>query len=156
MRWPAQKTLSQVLCGVSAVTTKVGKGQVRDLKEANRLLKVAKEEAAEGRARVIHKPLGLAKLAIISFLDASFANETKGRSQQGMFQVAATTDALKGKTTGNQIEINSSKITRVVKSTRAAESASLGTALDRQLYVRLLFQVCMYGKTTWTRTGGKA
>ena len=85
-------------------------------------------------------------MAVVTFLDASFAKETKGRSQQGMFQVATTTNALEGKTTANQIETNSSKISRVVKSTMAAESCSLGTAVDRQLYVRLLFQVCMYGE----------
>ena len=44
------------------------------------------------------------------------------------------------------VEFQSTTISRVVKSTLASESASLSTALDRQLYLRLLVKSLLHGE----------
>ena len=46
----------------------------------------------------------------------------------------------------NIVEFESSTIKRRVKSTMAAESAALGVALDRHLFVRLLLESIIYGE----------
>ena len=48
------------------------------------------------------------------------------------------------------VELQSTTTSRVVTSTVAGESASLSTALDRQLYLRLLVQSLMYGEPEYT------
>ena len=47
------------------------------------------------------------------------------------------------------VEYQSTTISRVVKSTLASESVSLSTALDRQLYLRLLAQSLQYGEPVY-------
>ena len=47
------------------------------------------------------------------------------------------------------VEFQSATISRVVKSTLASESASLTTALDRQLYLRLLVQSLQFGEPVY-------
>ena len=58
-----------------------------------------------------------------------------------------SSEVLKTHTQCNLVEYQSTRINRVVKSTMAAESASLSTALDRQLYLRLLVETYLYGET---------
>ena len=48
------------------------------------------------------------------------------------------------------VEFQSSTISRVISSTLASESASLSTALDRQLYLRLLVQSLQCGEPVYT------
>ncbi len=48
-------------------------------------------------------------------------------------------------TSADIVEFKSSKITRVVKSSLAAEGNSLSTATDEQLYLRLLCESLWYG-----------
>jgi hypothetical protein len=57
-----------------------------------------------------------------------------------------TGDLTKGEVPGALVEYQSTTISRVVKSTLASESASLSTALDRQLYLRLLVQSLLEGE----------
>ena len=47
------------------------------------------------------------------------------------------------------VEYASNKISRVVRSTMAAERAALSTAVDRQLYLRALLQTLLYGEVNY-------
>ena len=48
------------------------------------------------------------------------------------------------------VEFQSSTSHRVVRSTLAAEATSLSTAVDRQLYVRLVLEGLLYGEAAAT------
>ena len=52
---------------------------------------------------------------------------------------------LHGYTPGGLIEHNSVLISRIVRSTMAAESASLAAAVDHHMYARPLWQHILYG-----------
>ena len=68
------------------------------------------------------------------------------KGQSGLLSFAADKAILEKETTCAMVEFNSTTITRVVKSTMAAESASLSIALDRNLYLRLLLEAMIYGE----------
>ena len=68
------------------------------------------------------------------------------KSQAGFVSFITTSAVTQGGVPCALVEFQSATISRVVKSTLAAESASLSTALDRQLYLRLLTQSLLYGE----------
>ena len=68
------------------------------------------------------------------------------KSQAGFISMLCSDEVLKGPTKCNIVEYLSTRISRVVKSTMAAESASLSTALDRQVYLRLLVEAYIHGE----------
>ena len=145
LRWPAQKLLTQVLYGASVLAQKVNEATVARVKEANRLLKVANEEVRAGRAQITHRPLDLSQLCVVTYFDASLGREEGCKSQAGMVSFATDAKALQTMTNANRVEHQSKRITRVVKSSLAAESASLSMAVDKHLYTRVLLQALMYG-----------
>ena len=71
LRWPAQKLLTEVLYGVSAMAQRVNEAKVKHVKEINRLLKIANEEVEAGRARISHRPVDLSQACIVTYFDAS-------------------------------------------------------------------------------------
>ena len=146
LRWPAQKLLTQVLYGVSALAQKVNEAKVKHVKEINKLVKVAKDESDAGRARITHRPLNLAHPCIVTYFDASLGKEDGYKSQAGMITFATDNAVLQEMTNSNRVEHHSKRITRVVKSSLAAESAGLSMAVDKHLYSRVLFQALMYGE----------
>ena len=75
LRWPAQKLLTQVLYGVSALAQKVNEAKVKHVKEVNRLVKLANEEVQAGRARITHHAINLSQVCIVTYFDASLGRE---------------------------------------------------------------------------------
>ncbi len=146
LRWPAQKVLSQVLYGVSALAQRVNEACVSDLKEVNRLAELAVSEAEAGRAERVYRAVDLSCPAVVTYLDASLGKETGCRSQAGMMSFVTSGGALTQPTVANIVEQLSSKITRVVRSSLAAEAAAFSLAVDRHLHARLLLQVMMTGE----------
>ena len=88
----------------------------------------------------------LSDVALITVMDASFANEPGRKSQAGFISLMTTESIKRGAADCNVTEFQSSTIPRVVRSTMAAESASPSTALDRHLYLRLLMECLIYGE----------
>ena len=68
------------------------------------------------------------------------------KSQAGFLSFLTTGDVTCGEVPCALVEFQSTTISRVVKSTLASESASLSTALDRQLYLRLLVHSLQCGE----------
>ena len=68
------------------------------------------------------------------------------KSQAGFLSFLTSTKILAGPTICSLVEFQSGTISRVVKSTMAAESASLSMAIDRQLYLRLLVESILDGE----------
>jgi hypothetical protein len=94
----------------------------------------------------VFRKLNLSKLIVVTSLDASFAKEEGMKSQCGFISMITEDKILHEPTLCNIVEFQSTKISRVVKSTMAAESAGLSLALDRQLYLRLLLEAILYGE----------
>jgi hypothetical protein len=139
LAWPARKVLSQLAYSVSKAAQSLEGSTVADVKAANGLLKWAKEEAAAGRAKQHFKAIDLAHPCIVTYFDASFGKEVGAKSQAGFFSLATDERVIDNVTSCNSLEHNSTKISRVVRSTMAAESASMSNAIDRHLFACLLF-----------------
>ena len=83
--WPAHKLLMQMLYRVSALAQKVNEAKVKHVKEIIRLVRlVAKDEAKAGRARLVHQPMDLSQVCIVTYFEASLGKEHGCRSQAGM------------------------------------------------------------------------
>jgi hypothetical protein len=145
LAWPARKVLSQLAYSVSKAAQSLEGSTVADVKSANGLLKWAKAEAEAGRARQHFKAIDLSQPCIVTYFDASFGKEVGSKSQAGFFSLATDERVINTVTSCNNLEHNSTKIGRVVRSTMAAESAAMSNAIDRHLFCRLLFQSLMYG-----------
>ena len=92
------------------------------------------------------KPVPLSQIVVLTLMDASFANETGSKSQMGFISLIADASVSTKPAVVNTVEFQSTTITRIVRSTMAAESASLAQAVDRQLYLRLLIECILYGE----------
>ena len=68
------------------------------------------------------------------------------KSQSGFMSLLTDRRILEGRAPAALVEFQSARISRVVKSTMSAESASLSLALDRQLYLRLLVEAFIWGE----------
>ena len=64
----------------------------------------------------------------------------------GFLNIVADSQVKEGPSVSNLVEFQSTTISRVVRSTMAAESASLSQAVDRQLYLRLVIENILHGE----------
>ena len=96
------------------------------------------------------RPLDLENLTILTIMDASFANEEGSKSQMGFLNLMTTSSVESGPSICNNVEFQSTTISRIVRSTMAAESASLSQAVDRQLYLRLFIECALFGEPDLT------
>ena len=119
---------------------------VLDLKKLHGLIVEAKDILARGGGKITFRKIDLSKIMVVTSLDASFAKEEGLKSQSGFCSMICSSDVITGPTICNLVEYQSVRISRVVKSTMAAESAALSTALDRQLYLRLLVESMLHGE----------
>ncbi len=143
-KWPIAKLAPELLHGVSALVQGEAVKKVVHVKALNDLVNCLQAMKEEGLARLQIVPVDLDNLATI--MDASFANEPGRKSQAGFISLI-TTEAIKnGPVNCNVTEFQSSTISRVVRSTMAAEAASLSLALDRHLYLRLRFESLLHGE----------
>ena len=116
-----------------------------DARNANKLLSEFQDMAKQNLMQLRYVSLGNSEPMIVSFFDASLGKSTSVHAQQGQVHFVTTKTAEFQITPANIVEFRSSKITRVVKSSLAAEGISLATATDEQLYLRLLCEALWYG-----------
>jgi hypothetical protein len=109
------------------------------------LHKAISKAGEDGSAQLVFRPTDLARMQVVTFFDASFGKEEGSRSQAGMLTILTDARVSTGPSQGNVLEFQSVRIPRIVRSTLAAESASLSTALDRQLYARLVLEALIFG-----------
>jgi len=107
---------------------------------------IAKEKAAACEIDEMEASAAAGDWQVLTSFDASFAREPGMKSQLGFMTFLTTGPVEQEETVCNIAEFQSSTIHRVVKSTLAAEAASMSTALDRQLYLRLLLEAILYGE----------
>ena len=160
LRWPAQLSMPHMLYEVSALAQKVSRATGADFKEAVKLHRKFVNEAEVGRAALYYPPQD-GSFYLTSFFDASLGKEEDCKSQLGVLHFLTTTGAKAGPCRASAVEFSTTKSSRVLRSSMAAESCAMTIAVDRHLYARLLTDVLQYGvsplKEDWReglRTGG--
>ena len=152
LRWPAQLAMPQMLYSVSSLAQRVAKATYADMEEAMGLHKKFLEEVREGRAELRYPKLQGTPF-LVTFFDASLGKEVDGKSQLGAIHFLSDTGVEYGPRPAAVVDFQTAKSTRVVRSTMAAESASLSLAADRHVYTRLLLDQMLRGvyevKPTW-------
>ena len=152
MRWPAQHVLPEFMFVVSELAQVATRATGSDWKKACKVLKEMKECAARGEAKITYHPL-VGEPMVVTYFDAALGKKNESRAQQGEIHFVTTKKALTEKTFANVVEYHSNKISRVVKSSMAAEGCSMTSAADKQLYNRLLLQALWFGhvqlETNW-------
>ena len=152
LRWPAQLAMPQMLYSVSSLAQRVSKATYADYQEAVGLHKRFLEEVREGRAELKYPRLQGTPF-LVTFFDASLGKEADGKSQLGAIHFLSDTAVEYGPRPAAVVDFQTSKSTRVVRSTMAAESASLSLAADRHVYTRLILDQMLRGvyevKPTW-------
>ena len=147
-RWPVSRVAPELAYGISALAQgdKDAKKLVhcKALNEINGRLRSMRKDG-KARIRLLGMP-SLEQLHVITVCDASFAKEVGMKSQGGFFNLITSGAIMSGPAFVSNVEFSSNTINRVVRSTMAAESASLSTALDRQLFLRLLIESMIYGE----------
>lgn len=144
LRWPAQIAMPHMLYEVSLLAQKVSCATGADYREAKKLHGRFVQEAEAGRA-VLKYPPQNGELYLASFFDASLGKEESGRSQLGAIHFMTTTGVKEGPCPSSVIEFTTTKSSRVVRSSMAAESCSMSIAVDRHLYSRLVADMLQFG-----------
>ena len=147
VRWPVSHVVPELAYAVSSLA-QVGPTALtwEQARQLNLVVTTLKKMAQAGQARIVLPKLRGNQVAVVTPFDASFAKEPGLKSQAGFMSFLTTGDLTKGEVPGALVEYQNTTISRVVKSTLASESASLSTALDRQLYLRLLVQSLLEGE----------
>ena len=78
MAWPARKLMSQIAYGVSTAAQGITTATVGLARRANKLLQVAKSEAAAGRAELTYRKVDLSRPCVVTFFDESLGQEEDG------------------------------------------------------------------------------
>jgi hypothetical protein len=146
LSWPVRHVLPQLAYGVSYLTSKNNQATIGDWKQLYKLQTEALDLVSKNEACIVFRKLDMDNLLIVTSLDASFSKEEGMKSQCGFISVITENTILDQPTLCSIVEYQSTRITRVVKSTMAAESAALSLALDRQLYLRLMLEAILYGE----------
>jgi len=147
IRWPVSHISVEHSYSVSSVAQHGPDSlRVEHLKELNVIIKGLRQARADGRARMKFHKIKLDDLVVVTPFDASFGKENGLKSQAGFMSLLSDKSILKKPALCSLVEFHSGTISRVVKSTMAAESASLSIALDRHLYLRLLVESMLYGE----------
>ena len=146
LSWPVRHVIPQLAYGVSVLSSKLNQATFKDWNQVYKLQLEAKGLFDKGEAKIVFRKVDLDKLVVVTSLDASFAKEEGMKSQCGFISVITESGILQEPTICNTVEYTSTRISRVVKSTMAAESAALSLALDKQLYLRLLTEPIIHGE----------
>ena len=157
LRWPVHLVMPEFLYSVSALAQRVSKAQVKDFRQARDTLKEVQQAATRGQA--ILKFERLQKDAIlVSFFDASLGKAADHTAQRGEVHFLADASVLQGQGKACILEFHSNKIARVVRSSLAAEGASMAACTDRLVYNMKLYDVLKNGSLevspTWRRELG--
>ena len=145
MRWPAAHVMPDFLYRISALAQKFKGPSYADVKKANKTLKDMKALAESGGAILKYPNIG-GEVMFVTYFDASLGKEEKGQSQQGAVHFITSVKAETQPSPAGILEFNSSRISRVVRSSMAAEAASMTMAADHQLYNRLLWEALTKGQ----------
>ena len=126
VHWPVNHLLPSKAYEVSSVAQH-GRDdlKVMHLKELNTVIKGVLNAKMSGDACLVIRPVDLENLLVMTSFYASFAEEVGMKSQAGFVSYLTSVKVLEGPQVCSMVEFHSGTVPRVVKSTVAAESASL-------------------------------
>ena len=146
LRWPAHLVMLEFLFQVSQLAQEMSRAKGKDLTAANKLLKAMKEAARKGEAKTVLFPVEGAP-TFVTYFDASLGKAESRSAQQGELHFLTGSSVEIQPTKASVIELHSSKVHRIVRSSLAAESCALTAAADKLLFNRVLFGALFFGKT---------
>ena len=144
LRWPAHHVLPELLFEVSALAQRVSGATREDLTTAVELLGRLHTAAREGRACLAFPPVGEDPV-LVTFFDASLGRTGSAAAQRGEVHFVVAKGCFQGPGPAAILEFHSNKISRVVRSSMAAECCSMTAAADKLLYNQKLFDALWYG-----------
>ena len=137
LQYAAVHTRPDISAKVGFLQTRINKGEVQHLLEANRVL----HETKTHRVSLMIVPIPEERVTFCTFSDASFATSKDNNSYQGTLVVAADWRMLANEQAVMvPVAWCSKKISRVVRSTLSAEVVSLSGSIDRMSWLRLLWE----------------
>ncbi|CAE7400538.1 GIP [Symbiodinium sp. CCMP2456] len=127
LQWLSGTTRGDISADVSLLQKPPQELKVEDLQEINAVLRYVK--ATNGACfKVV--PVPKEELMIVAYGDSGFGNAPNGKSQGGLVVVATSKRALESTQPASLLEWRSYRHQRVLRSTLAAEAASLDKAED--------------------------
>ena len=138
LQWLAGTTRPDLAADASLLQRSVSELTHGDLQQANQALKYVK---ATADAHIKIRPFEFNDLIIVGYGDSAFANAPGNKSQGGCIITATTSKALEGEDLASLLLWRSFRHQRVLRSTLAAEAASLDRCEDESNYVG-----CMMGE----------
>ena len=145
IRWPVHLVLPELLYRVSDLAQRVGRATWRDLGEANLLLKDVKAAAEQGRACLRVRPFRGDPI-LVSFFDAALGKTEDPVAQRGEAHFLAEKSAATSQGAATLFEFHSNKVSRVVRSSLAAECCSMSSAADRLVYNMKLLDALLHAE----------
>ena len=142
LQWMAGTTRGDLAADTSLLQKPPKELTVGDLKEINKVLKYVR---ATANAYVRVNPLDLKDLVFIAYGDAGWANAPNKKSQGGLAVLATTREYLNGPQKASLLEGKSYRHQRVLRSTLAAEAASLDRAHDMGNFMACVFSAMTFG-----------
>ncbi|CAE7262600.1 RE1 [Symbiodinium natans] len=137
LQYAAVHSRPDLAAKVGYLQTRVNKGQVQHLLEANRVLQEAKAHPIS----LMVVPIQEQHVTFCTFSDASFATSKDHNSYQGTLVVATDWRMLANREAVIiPVAWSSKKISRVVRSTLSAEVVSLCGSVDRMSWIRLFWE----------------
>ena len=138
LQYAAVHTRPDIAAKVGYLQTRITKGEVQHLLEANRVL----HEAKANPVALMAVPLEEAHVTFCTFSDAaSFATSKDSNSYQGTLVMVTDWRMLANQQAViSPIAWSSKKIARVVRSTLSAEVVSLCGSMDRMSWIRLFWE----------------
>ena len=145
IRWPVHLVMPEFLFSVSALAQRVSSATTADLGAAATTLSEVQQAARQGQALLRFSALR-GKLTLVSFFDASLGKVAELAAQRGEVHFVAEEAVLSTRARANVLEFGSNKIARVVRSSLAAEGASMAACTDRLVYNLKLLDALLNGR----------
>ena len=136
LQYAAVHTRPDIAAKVGEIQAAVSKGVVQDLLYANKVLAEAKSHPV----CLMTLPICPDQVTFCAFSDASFLSGKSTHAHQGCLIFATTPELLSNKkSVVSPVAWVSKKIQRVTRSTLGAEAVALSGAVDRLLWIRILW-----------------
>ena len=144
LAWPSFQTQPHLAASVSLAQSASASANISDLLEVNKTLRFAKETA--NTHLVIRSHGSLHKIRFGMYCDATWATRPDGSSQGGWLIFVANTDEINnGKPFPlTVIDWASKRLTRVCRSSLAAEAQTLAMAVDSLEWLKCLFALMIW------------
>jgi hypothetical protein len=132
LAWPANQGLPQLSASVSILQASTSKPQVKDLLEANKALRFAKNVSQDYKMKLYQHSERLEDVKFSVYTDAAWSVRPDGSSQGGFLIFAASESELRSGAPFNMtiIDWHSKKLVRMCRSSLSAEAQASAAAVD--------------------------